>query len=177
MIKPYIGTCKECKRKEWIRNSRGICVKCVYKKSHNGKGEVEYLTEKENNKPKKIHKLSRKPIKSTEKTLEKRKKTKDKDKETYLKVFNSKPPVCEECNTSLPDIFEDENGHIVMVGQYSHILTKGAYPEFRHNPKNFNRLCNTHHDVWEFGDRDSMNIYKENLKIIDELLKTKNDHV
>ena len=52
----------------------------------------------------------------------------------------------------------------------SHILTRGAYPEMAHDPRNINILCFEMHNRWENGDRQKMRIYSGNIKII-ELLK------
>jgi hypothetical protein len=108
-------------------------------------------------------------------TKEKRAKTVEKDRETYFKVFRDNPNECEECGRELPDQFLDENGNINCIGQYSHILSKAAYSEFRHNPINFNRLCPVPcHNMWEFGERRRMNIFVKNQIIISKLIKERN---
>jgi hypothetical protein len=116
--------------------------------------------------------LKRSRIKSTPETIEKRKETLRLDRELYKYIFDTKPPICEECNALLSNEFEDENGNIIMISQFSHILGKGAFPEYRHNKLNINRLCDIHHDQWETGDRKSMKIYEPNQLIIQ---KIKND--
>ena len=88
-----------------------------------------------------------------------------KDKEFYLHQFNSKPNICEECGVNLPDIFEID-GSVVMIGQYSHILTKGMFPEYRHSNWNCNRLCLRDHNEWEFKDRSKMGIYNSNKELV-----------
>lgn len=80
----------------------------------------------------------------------------------FMKSFYSKSKkVCEECGTHITE-FNPVN--------ISHILSKGAYPKFRLEPKNVNLLCLDHHRQWEFGDRKIMSIYKKNIKIIMELI-------
>jgi len=93
-----------------------------------------------------------------------------KDESTYLEVWNTRVHTCEECGADLGDEFKDEFGRI-QKHIYSHILTKGAFPEFRNNPENFNLLCLRHHQEWEFGNRDKMHINKQNQKTVD-LLKS-----
>ena len=95
--------------------------------------------------------------------------SKDKDRDTYLLVFSNNPPYCEECGVRLPNQFEDESGNIIMISQYSHIISKGSDPKFRHDYRNFNRLCFDCHQKWEFGDRQSMNIYENNVNIANML--------
>lgn len=56
----------------------------------------------------------------------------------------------------------------------SHILTRGAFPEMAHDPRNINILCLEMHNKWEYGARSEMRIYPENLRVI-ELLK--NDYM
>jgi hypothetical protein len=97
------------------------------------------------------------------------------DEETYKKVYNSSEKrmgfaFCEECGKILSNSFRDSSGKIVNRFQYSHILSKGAFPEYRHNTLNFNILCQDHHQQWETGDRKSMKIYEKNQKVI-EILK------
>ena len=52
---------------------------------------------------------------------------------------------------------------------FSHILSKGSNPAFRHDKDNINILCLECHQVWEFGDKKSMGIYPENEEIIQML--------
>lgn len=177
------GICTGCRKEKFIVNKTyNFCIDCNYYRLHN-KTRFEAAKEKQTNKPKKVYKLKRTPlkpskiplkrttIKSKKETKEKRRCVLDKDRETYFQVFKNKPNECEECKAILPDIFEDEDGNIIYISQYSHVLGKGAYPEFRHNPKNFNRLCYEHHQQWDFGDKEVMKIYTKNQKIIEELKK------
>lgn len=53
----------------------------------------------------------------------------------------------------------------------SHILTRGAYPEMAHDPRNVNILSFEMHNRWENGDRENMRIYPSNQLIINELLQ------
>lgn len=49
-------------------------------------------------------------------------------------------------------------------------MTRGAYPEMAHDPRNINILCFEMHNRWENGDRQKMRIYPGNVRVI-ELLK------
>lgn len=168
--------CSECGNQRIIVNKKyNLCQQCNYIRIHgisSQEAQISKLKEKLN----KVYQLNKKPlkqakkyIKSSKATKEKRKALLDKDREVYLKVFNSKPNVCEECGAMLPDEFEDFEGSINYIEQYSHIISKGSEVRLRHNEKNFNRLCFHCHQLWEGGDRSKMKIYENNLKIIEEL--------
>ena len=181
MVKSYKGICKQCNKDKWIQNSREICSDCVYMNNNGGKTRFEVAREKESVKPRKVYRikrtplkrkktsLKRSPVRSTQRTRERRAETLRKDRELYLYIFNTKPNECEECGAMLPDVFESEGGNIIYINQFSHILSKGSSPELRHNKLNINRLCLTHHDMWEFGDKENMKIYKGNQVLIEKM--------
>ena len=187
------GTCKECDKDRPL-NSKLVCSECQFTLNHDGKSRQEvYLErklEREKGKLKEIHVLKRKSLKASKKRpktrvnrqlrnerLEKRREQIRLDEAPYEEVFNSKSPFCEETGQPLNTEFRDEEGDIIARWQYSHILTKKAYPEFRNNPKNFNRLSYEAHQQWEFGDREKMKIYNKNQEIIQELLKKRNNGI
>lgn len=176
-----LGICKKC-GKEGQVNSRQLCSDCVFKESHGGESRIEVYSKRREIKRfnevkikvNGIYDYQKKPRKKRlnllkKEKLDKRKEILRKDEETYEAVFNSRPNKCEECGAWLPPMFRDDEGHIVARHQYSHIISKGADGEFRHNSKNFNRLCQLHHYIWEFGDRKSMKIYEGNQIIIQQL--------
>lgn len=171
MFKPYKGTCIQCEKDKWIVNTKGLCDDCRYMNNHGGKTRIQVQIEKEKQKPKKTYTLKKTPlkqsnkplkrsrIKSTEETKEKRKETLRKERELYRYIFDTKPPICEECNKPLPTEFEDENGNIIGIWQYSHVLAKNSFPEYRHEKWNMQRLCLNCHQIWDFGNKKSMKIY------------------
>lgn len=166
------GICLNCNKDKPI-NSKGLCPDCQYHKTH-GISRFEAHKSKEQSKERKIYSLKRKPLKTSYiklDRLEKRRAIVNKDEELYEYIFNTKENKCEECGTWLPNTFRDENNQVIMRSQYSHILTKGAHALLRHHKKNINRLCDSCHDTWEFGDREKMKIYKPNQITINELLK------
>lgn len=159
-------SCLGCNRNYIIVNKKyGLCQVCNHIRLHPEKSN------KDNTRTfiqKKYYPIKRTKIVSTAKTKQKRKDLLKLDEATYFIVFSQKKHECEECNDKLPSKFK-EGDTIIAIHQYSHILSKGSHPEHRHNPKNFNRLCFKHHQQWEFGDKKSMKIYKQNLIIIEEL--------
>ena len=171
MEEPKSDKCLSC-GSSYIENRKHmLCSECNYLRMH---GETRYSAVLRKAQVKLINpiKKKRKPVR-TNPNKSKRQLTLEKDKETYKKVFEAKPNFCEECGTPLNDIFEID-GQILNIFQYSHILGKGSFPEFRHNSKNFNKLCGVHHDQWEFGERKIMNIYEKNQITIEQLFKEKN---
>lgn len=83
------------------------------------------------------------------------------DNEKFFRwVWKHKPHICEETLRPL------RNYSAVYC---SHILTRGAYPEMAHDPRNINILCFEMHNRWENGDRENMRIYHKNLQTIETL--------
>lgn len=77
-------------------------------------------------------------------------------------VWEHKPHQCEECLRPL---------HEYSSVYCSHILTRGAFPEMAHDPRNINILCFKHHDQWEHKDRERMRIHERNKNTIELLIK------
>jgi hypothetical protein len=165
---------------EFIVNKKyNLCEKCNYVRLH-GVTELDHILSKGVYPIKEDKKVVRAKKKRVDHSISKRTHIKrieqvQKDQSTYLEVFLKSPNVCEECGNALPDEFRDENGSINCIGQFSHILSKAAYPEFRNDARNFNRLCpNPCHDRWESHDKENMNIYEKNQIIIQQLLDERN---
>lgn len=79
-------------------------------------------------------------------------------------VWDNKAHICEETMKKLSDY---------SAVYCSHILTRGAFPEIAHDPRNINILCFDSHNKWENGNRTQMRIYPNNLRIINII---KNDY-
>ena len=170
----------QCGSKYIVNKTHNLCDGCNFKRLNNGKTRFEVAREKESTKPRKVYRIERKPLKrkktslkrspvrSTQRTKEKRAEVLRKDRELYLYIFNTKPNECEECGAMLPDIFEDEYG-IVAIYQYSHILSKGHEPKLRHCKLNVQKLCLQCHNHWEFGDKESMKICEKNQVLIEKM--------
>lgn len=158
--------CSGCGSEYIVNKKYNLCDVCNYIRLH-GESRFSAITRKAANK-RLGHKISKKGYNSIN-TEKKRVLTLRKDRETYYKVFISNMNECQECATPLNSIFEDEQGRIINIWQYSHILSKGSAPHLRHDYRNFNRLCFSCHQQWEFGDRTQMKIYGENLVTIQKL--------
>ena len=164
-------SCLQCGKDIYPKlNSKQLCPDCVFKNNHDGKSKFEVYNERKKLKISEGKVKLRNYIKPKRKSLEiKINDIRNKDKEVYYQVFLSKPPFCEECGKRLPEQFEDEDGNIIYIHQYSHIISKGSDQRFRHDIRNFNRLCHEHHHQWEFGDRMNMKILKSNVEIMNKL--------
>lgn len=182
-----VDVCKQCGFPRPV-NSKLICPDCVFKNNHQGLNQQAVYYErhklKEEQQPKVYINNLPNATKKAKKTmingllkdtrLEKRRNKIDADEIFYEKFFSMTEPQCEECGTELPDVFRDDNGMVVYRSQYSHILGKGAYPEFRHDLRNMNRLCLKCHHIWDFGDRTEMSIYYKNQETVQILRDEKN---
>jgi|10_taG_2_1085330.scaffolds.fasta_scaffold219980_2 predicted restriction endonuclease len=85
------------------------------------------------------------------------------DVKFYNSIWNDSNHYCENCNIYL--------GEQLNKSYISHILSKGAYPKHRHNNENINVLCFNCHQLWEFGDKTKMSIYRKNVKVMNKLKK------
>jgi len=171
------GECIDCGKFRPL-NYKGRCSDCQFKLNHDGKSRSEVYSERNKDKPVKIYVPKKKSVKSSKTSakvrsekLEKIRERIRKDEETYEAVFYLNPNSCEECGTPLPDVFRDAEGFVLMRNQYSHIHTKSSHPELRNDPRNFNRLCGSCHNKWEFGDRESMRIYPKNKEYMEKSIK------
>jgi hypothetical protein len=80
----------------------------------------------------------------------------------YRWVWNRSLQFCEETGVEL-DTYR--------ATYISHILSRGATPDMRWDPRNINILCKPAHDRWEGQiNRGAMNIYEDNEKIISRLI-------
>lgn len=142
-----------------MRYNFGICAKCgnkrlIVNKTHNLCQQCNQIRLYGDNKqkPKRTKKVNVNKIKE--------------DEEFYEKIFHLKPCVCENCGAKLPNQFRDENGKIIARYQYSHILSKGSWPQYRHEEWNMMKNCLKCHQEWEFGNKQAMPIYKKCKQII-----------
>lgn len=165
---PVKGICIYCGDEKWLVNKKGACAECQ-KSKNSGESVNKLFQGEQKRRVNKIYDSQRKPLKNDK--IEKRRRIIEKDEELYEYIYSTKTNQCEECFAPLPGIFRDSEENVIARWQYSHILSKGAYPELRHHKQNINRLCFKHHQQWEFGDRESMVIYEKNLKVIEDLLK------
>jgi len=78
----------------------------------------------------------------------------------YRWCWDHYPHICQETMRPLREF---------SATYVSHILTRGAYPQMAHDPRNVNILSFEMHNRWENGDRENMRIYRANLLIVEQL--------
>ena len=71
------------------------------------------------------------------------------EKDLFLSIWDSRPHVCTNCGKYLG---EEPRAHY-----FSHIKSKGAYPELRLDPNNCQLLCMECHFAFDFQGIDEFN--------------------
>jgi hypothetical protein len=93
--------------------------------------------------------LKKTPIKKSGKRItpksEKQKKVTEEDIAFFKEIWAEREHKCQVTGVELGDEFN--------VVFFSHILTKGSYPRFRHYKKNLILMSFQDHQDWEFTDR------------------------
>ena len=124
-------SCLECGSKYIQSKTKQLCSRCVYKRNHNGKTEIEVAKEKQKLKPFKPIKTKHKPPKVTG------------EREMFLEIWNEREHYCsngEKCKNS-------KNGIGMYLGSepktfyFSHIKPKSTHPELRLVKSNVDLLC------------------------------------
>lgn len=142
------GVCSRCDKKRLIVNkTHNLCEDCNHIRLH-GKTKIKSSFQKSKG------------------VGNKRKNQIEKDEETYEEVFREKPYKCENCGAPLPTKFRDEEGKVIARFQYSHILSKGAWPQYRNKSWNIMKNCLSCHGEWDFGEKQQMPVYKKCKQLI-----------
>ena len=142
--------CKECGKENKPLFSHGRCKPCADKVYFAKKRELAKNKPKQQPLPK-----QRKPINHFS---ERSAGVIKADNEFYALVWAVKVHYCEECGEYL--------GDKINKVHFSHILSKGSFPNLRHDIENCRLLCFNHHQQWEFGNRTTMKIYHEDSRKI-----------
>lgn len=124
------GICSGCEKERYIQNkTKNLCSECIYKRSHEGKTQMEVQYEKS------IIKLSQKEsnLLSKKKFFKKVKVTGE--REMFFEIWEERPHYCTnpDCRMFL--------GHEPKVQFFSHIKPKSVYPELRLEKTNIRLLC------------------------------------
>lgn len=105
-----------------------------------------------------------------------------KDKEFYRKIWVSRPHYCKNCGIYLGKDFEDQQGYVLNIYRYAHIIPKSTFPYLRHYEGNIILLCFNCHSKFDNSPKEiytKMKCYNEkkiqNLKSLHKKLQDSND--
>ena len=100
--------------------------------------------------------------KAKKKVSSKLKSDREKDWEVGRKIWAERPHYCVETGEYL--------GTVLRKVYLSHLLSKGAHPELRHDPRNIVLHSASAHQRWEFGkNRHETKTYRDYLPIMIEM--------
>lgn len=133
-------TCLKCGRIARIVNrTKYLCDDCNYRRLHDGKSRFEVAKEKRKAKP-----------------IRKRKATGE--LEMFKEIWEERPHVCVKCGKRLLEP--------LRPAYFSHIKSKGAFPELRLVKENVELVCPECHYAYEFGFRNSKSEGSINCEIV-----------
>lgn len=133
--------CKKCGKSHIIVNrTYWLCQECNHKRLH-GESRLESVLKKEKQRKVKIYKLKKKRSKRSLKKP-------TGEKEMFLEIWEERSHYCVKCGKYLG---EDPNVYF-----FSHIKSKGAFPELRLCKNNIELVCIECHQKYEFGNRDKL---------------------
>lgn len=144
-MQTYKGICNDCKKPKWIKNIKGICPDCTYKRNHGGRSAQEISLEKQRAKPRIFKRQQIKPKKSTG------------EYQLFLEIWGEREHKCSNCKADLSENVSRRS----FVKYFSHQKSKGAFPELRLDKNNIELNCPPCHDLWEFGDREKFSLRKD----------------
>ena len=144
-------------RKHWL------CKDCNYIRRH-GISRFETILKKEQQKPKVIYKIKRKPIRTSKKRIKQKFKKPTGEYEVFLQIWEEREHICVNCKTNL-DRFVDEETQNPSAMLFSHIKSKGAYDELRLVKSNILLNCPdchyAHEHIGEEAYNKRKNLYKQ----------------
>ena len=122
--------CSKCGREKYIVNkTKCLCDECNYKRLHNGLTRFEIARLRQQVKPPK-------------------KKKPTGELELFKEIWAERPHICTKCGKPL--------GATLKPIFFSHIKSKGAYPELRLMKTNIELVCAECHQIYEFGSRKNL---------------------
>lgn len=104
-----------------------------------------------------------------------------KDEIFYKRIWDTRPHICCNCGKFLGNDFYSNDGKILNIFRYAHIIPKSIYRNLRHCDINLMLLCFNCHDRFDHTPRNiysQMHCYNEDyidkLKEINKYLKNNN---
>lgn len=125
-----IDICSHCGKERFIVNrTHKLCGDCNFKRLHNGLTKLQYKILQNKFKPK----VKRKPTGELD---------------LFKEIWAERPHICVKCGKRL--------GETLKPIFFSHIKSKGAYPELRLVKTNIELVCADCHHEYEFGSRKNL---------------------
>lgn len=130
-------TCSKCGEIKYIVNrTKILCDDCNFKRLHDGMNRFQHKAL--NSKLKSATEIKRRKI------SRKRKKPTG-ERELFAKIWGKREHVCSHCGAKLQEP--------IRSFYFSHIKSKGAFPELRLEESNIELMCLKCHQEYEFGSR------------------------
>ena len=122
--------CKECGKYRYIGNkTKCLGDDCNYKRLHKGKSRIEVRAERNKAKKPKLRPATG-------------------ELALFKEIWAERAHVCTHCGAKLPEPLKPI--------YFSHIKSKGAFPELRLEKTNIELTCPKCHQEYEFGTRTSV---------------------
>jgi 5-methylcytosine-specific restriction endonuclease McrA len=122
--------CNGCGKHRYITNrTKCLCDDCNYKRLHNGKSRFEVRAERSKAKKPKLRPATG-------------------ELALFKEIWVERPHICTHCGKRLLEPLKPI--------YFSHIKSKGAYPELRLVKSNIELTCEDCHTKYEFGARSSV---------------------
>lgn len=132
-------TCSKCGELKYIVNrTKILCDDCNFKRLHDGLSRFQYKAL--NGKIKPCKEVKRRKIK-------RKKKAPTGERELFAKIWKERKHICTHCGLQLPEPMRSF--------YFSHIKSKGAFPELRLVESNIELVCLQCHQQYEFGSRQN----------------------
>lgn len=131
-------TCTDCGQIKYIVNrTKILCDDCNFKRLHDGKSRAEVA----------LAKAKESAAKKPKRVSAPRKSKPTGERELFAEIWAERPHVCTHCGKELPEP--------MLSFYFSHIKSKGAFPELRLEKSNIELTCVKCHQEWEFGSRQN----------------------
>lgn len=91
------------------------------------------------------------------------------DQNFYQEIWDERDHGCMECIALNPDEDSNHLGDVPNKWYFAHVLSKQAYPKFRHNKKNIIIMCPDHHTKLDHGDKTKLKCWPELEELTQEL--------
>ncbi len=146
--------CSSCNKFPVINRKHMLCQICNHKRLHPNEPKKIYKPirkilrkNKAFNRDQESIKKQKQSQKAIRKITDKQKLIRLQDKKIFLEIWSEREHICVCCNQEL--LFPN-------TWYFSHVVSKGALPQARHDKENIVLKCDKCHFEWEHGDRNKL---------------------